>query len=57
MALGALAEGNPISRGWSHGLALESFPEMGAFAASLICEHALLANQGLRFINNTLCLT
>lgn len=35
----------------------ESFPEMGAFAASLICEHALLANQGLWFINTALPFT
>lgn len=51
------AEGSLVPRGLSLGLTPETFPEMGAFAASLICEHALLAKQGLRFINSTLSFT
>lgn len=45
------AEGSLIPS--SLGLTPEPFPVMGMFAASLMCEHALLANQGPRFINST----
>lgn len=41
------AGGSLLPGDFSLGLAPESFPEMGAFAASLIYEHALLANRGL----------
>lgn len=51
------AEGNLVTRDWSHGPTLQSFPEMDLFAAYLVREHAPLANPGLRFIKNTLSFT